>query len=125
MRIEIRGNVELTSALEQYVERRFQGALGRFSPRLPLVTVRLMDENGRKGGVDKRCQVTVHMPPATSLAVDEKNVDLYSAIDASADRASRAVTRQLGKRRSRRTMAAELRLAEKTGISRRPALAAS
>ena len=115
MRIEVRGNVDLGPALTQYTERRLQAALGRFSRRLPMITVRLTDENGPKGGVDKRCHVAVSMPPTSDLVVEESHADLYTAIDFAADRAARAVNRQLGGRRSRRTMAAELRHAEKTG----------
>src|SRR5262245_9276860 len=125
MRIEIRGNVGVSQALSQYVERRFQVALGRFSKRLPLVTVRLMDENGPKGGVDKRCQVLLSMPPATAMMVDESHADLYTAIDRAADRSSRAVTRELGRRRSKRHVAAGLRQAEKTGLYNRALGAAS
>jgi putative sigma-54 modulation protein len=125
MRIEVRGNVRLTNAIEQYVERRLQAALDRFSKRIPAVTVRLLDENGPKHGVDKRCHLTIAMPPATSLVVDEHEADLYRAIDLAADRASRLVTRELGRRRAKRTRAAEIRLAEKTGTNRRPPIAVS
>jgi ribosomal subunit interface protein len=124
MRIEVRGNVRLTHAIEQYVERRVQAALGRFSRRIPTVTVRLLDENGPKHGVDKRCQLTIAMPPATSLLVEEHHADLYTAIDLASDRASRLVTRELGRRRAKRTLAAEIRLAEKTGLNRRSPIAA-
>jgi ribosomal subunit interface protein len=119
MRIEIRGNVGLSDALSKYVERRFQVALGRFDKRLPLVTVRLLDENGPKGGVDKRCQATLSMPPATAIMVEESHADLYTAIDLVADRAARAVTREIGRRRAKRTVSAELRNSEKTGTARR------
>jgi ribosomal subunit interface protein len=123
MRIEIRGNVDLTTALGQYVERRVQVALGRFTKRLPLITVRLMDDNGPKGGVDKRCQVLMTVPPSTALRVEESHADLYTAIDLATDRAVRAVIRELGRRRAKRTLAAQLRNAEKTGRSTRPAFA--
>ncbi len=93
MRIDVRGNVELSAALTQYTERRLQAALGRFSRRLPVITVRLIDENGPKGGVDKRCHVAVSMPPTSEMVIEEKHTDLYTAIDFAADRAARAVTR--------------------------------
>ena len=116
MRIEIRGNVDLSPALAQYTERRLQSALGRLSTRVPMVLVRLMDVNGPKGGVDKRCQVTLAMPPVAPLTIEEEHADLYAAIDFAADRAARAVSRQMGRRRARRTLAAELRNAEKSGV---------
>jgi ribosomal subunit interface protein len=120
MRIEIRGNVVLSPALARYVERRFQAALGRFSSRLPWITVRLTDENGPKGGIDKGCHVTLTMPPAVAMRVEESHADLYAAIDFAADRSARAVTRQIGRRRARRTEAAERRHAERTGWQRGP-----
>jgi ribosomal subunit interface protein len=119
MRIEIRGNVDLSPALEHYVERRLRVALGRLSRRLPLVTVRLIDDNGPRRGVDKRCHVTMSMPPSTSISVEESLADLYAAVDGAADRASRAVTRELGRRRAKRSLAAERRREEKTGLSGR------
>lgn len=109
MRIDIRGNVTLTEAISQYAERRLQAALGRFSKRVPLVTVRLLDVNGPKGGVDKRCQVTLSVPPTTSLMIEESHADLYTAIDYVADRAARVVTKEIGRRRTKRTEGADRR----------------
>jgi putative sigma-54 modulation protein len=121
MRIEVRGqNLDLTPALGTYVERRFQAALGRFGRRVPLVTIRLFDENGVKGGVDKHCRVEVNMPRSRGLMVDEQQADMYAAIDFAADRTARAVAREIGRRRAKRSEAAELRAAEKTGLGRAP-----
>jgi ribosome hibernation promoting factor len=120
MRIDVRGqNFDLTPALEAYVERRFLAALGRFGKRVPRLTIRLSDENALKGGVDKHCRVEVAMPRMRSLLVDEQQADLYAAIDSAADRTSRAVAREIGRRRAKRTAAAEQRAAEKTGMGRR------
>lgn len=119
MRIDVRGqNLTLSEAIGTYAERRFQVALGRLGRRLPQVTVRLSDENGPKGGVDKRCQVVVAIPPDHVMTIDEQHADLYQAIDFAADRAARAVTREIGRRRARRTQAAERRAVERTGFSR-------
>jgi len=124
MQIDVRGqNFDLTPALEAYVERRFIAALGRFGPRVPRLTVRLSDENALKGGVDKHCRVELSMPRSAALVVDERQADLYAAIDAAADRSARAVSRAIGRRRAKRAQAAETRAAEKTGISRKPAVA--
>ena len=121
MRIEVRGqNLDLTPALGAYVERRFLAALGRFGRRVPLVMVRLFDENSIKGGVDKHCRVEVNMPRSRGLMVDEQQADMYAAIDFAADRAARAVARELGRRRANRSQAAEHRAAEKAGIARGP-----
>jgi ribosome-associated translation inhibitor RaiA len=55
--------------------------------------------------------------------VDERQADLYAAIDAAADRSARAVARAIGRRRAKRAQAAETRAAEKTGISKKRAVA--
>jgi ribosomal subunit interface protein len=126
MRVEIRGqNVGLTAALEEYAMRRFTTALGRFDKRVSSVTIRFVDENGPRGGVDKHCQAELHMPRLRVVMIDEQNKDLYAAIDAAADRAARIVTREIGRRRAKRVEAAEYRAAEKTGVSQRPAARAS
>jgi ribosomal subunit interface protein len=119
MHIEIRGqNLSITPALGAYAERRFQVALGRFGRRVPHVLVRLFDENGIKGGIDKHCRVEVNIPRSRGLMVDEQQADMYAAIDFAADRAARAVARELGRRRANRVQAAEHRAEEKTGIRR-------
>ena len=126
MRIDVRGqNFELTPALESYVERRFAAAFGRFGPRVPRLTIRLSDENALKGGVDKHCRVEVAMPRTRTLVVDEQQADLYAAIDFAADRTSRAVAREIGRRRATRSTAAETRAAEKTGVGRRQVVPAA
>lgn len=126
MRIDVRGqNFDLTSALEAYVERRFLAALGKFGRRVPHLTIRLSDENALKGGVDKHCRVEVTMPRMRSLVVDEQQADLYAAIDFAADRTSRVVAREIGRRRAKRTAAAQRRAVEKTGMGRRAVVAVS
>jgi ribosomal subunit interface protein len=117
MRIDVRGqHVDLQPALGSYAERRLTTALDRFQGRIPTVTVRLTDENGPKRGVDKRCQVSVTVLRANPVLVEEHDADPYRAIDMAADRAARAVTRVLGRRRKPRTMAAECRATERTGV---------
>ena len=118
MRIDVRGqHVDLQPALGAYAERRLTTALNRFEGRIPLVTVRLVDENGPKHGVDKRCQVAVTVLRAKPVLVEEQDADPYKAIDMAADRAARGVTRVLGRRRAPRTVAAQHRETERTGIT--------
>lgn len=120
MRIDVRGqHVDLQPSLGAYAERRLTTALQRFGARIPTVTVRLIDENGPKKGVDKRCQVAVTVNRAKPILVEEHDADAYKAIDLAADRVRRAVTQLLGRRRAGRVIAAELREVERTGM--RPA----
>jgi putative sigma-54 modulation protein len=127
MQIEVRGqSLAVTPALSSYAERRFRTALGRFGRRITHVSVRFADENGRRGGVDKRCHVEVSIPRRPVLLVEERHSDPYSAIDCAADRVATAVSRQLERRFIRRQRAAEWREEERTGRAlRRPAASAS
>ena len=96
MQVEIRArNLELTRALQAHAERRLQFALGRFGSRIDRVVVRLADLNGPGGGVDKRCRIAVGLIRSKSVVVDDRDADLYTAVDRAADRAGRCVARLL------------------------------
>jgi ribosomal subunit interface protein len=89
---------ELTPALAGHVQRRLRFALGRFAARVAAVRVRLTDDNGPRGGVDKACRVRAHLRGAGLVRVDEIDADLYAAIDRAAARLSRGVARALDRR---------------------------
>jgi putative sigma-54 modulation protein len=91
MRITVRA----TSAwLTEIARRRFDFALGRFRGRVHSVTVRVADINGPRGGVDKRCRVTVQLQsPKRAIVVEDLDPDAAVAIDRGADRAARTVAR--------------------------------
>jgi putative sigma-54 modulation protein len=126
MQIEVRGqSLAVTPALSSYAERRVTTALRRFGRRIALVAVRLIDENGKRGGIDKRCHIEVTIPRRPVLLIEERHSDVYTAIDFAADRVAMAVSRELERRFVRRQQAAEWREHERTGRTlRRPAVAA-
>lgn len=88
---------ELTGALQHHAQRRLDFALARFRPHLGWVYMRLTDDNGPRGGVDKRCQVRVRLPGLPRVVINELADDLYAAIDRAADRAGRTVARRLAR----------------------------
>ena len=101
MKFGIRGrHIELTAALLAHVESRLRFAWSRFGQRIRHATVRLTDLNGRRGGVDKQCKVTVTLSPSVKVMVEATDADLHSAIDRAADRVERSVTRELERRRA-------------------------
>src|SRR3546814_929968 len=51
----------LTSSLREFVVLRLRYALDRFQGVVDSVIVRLRDENGPRGGVDKACQFEVRV----------------------------------------------------------------
>lgn len=100
MNLEIRGrNLTVSDALREHCETRLHFALGRFSDQVTRISVRLMDQNGPRGGVDKSCQLTVHLRKARSIHIEDVNENLFAAVAEAADRASHAVARELSRSR--------------------------
>jgi putative sigma-54 modulation protein len=92
--IQARG-FKLTTGLRTHAERRLRFALGSTSGRLRSIVMRLADENGPRGGVDKRCTIRANLPGGPPVMIEQQEADLYVAIDRAADRAARAVSRRL------------------------------
>ncbi|MEW5966138.1 MAG: ribosome-associated translation inhibitor RaiA [Pseudomonadota bacterium] len=100
MHIDIRAQgFPLTEALREHAGRRIAFALSRFHDRMERVAVRLADDNGPRGGVDKRCQVRVHLRGLPEVVITEMSEDIYAAIDRAADRAGRTLARRLARQR--------------------------
>ena len=100
--IELRSwNVPLSEAMREHVVRRLGFALGRFAHRIERVVVRLVDINGPKGGVDKRCRIVVQLTQARSVIVEAIDSDAYAAISQAAIRADETVARAITRRRTR------------------------
>lgn len=100
MTLELRvTGMDLADALQEYIERRLQFGLGRFRRRIGRVVVRLSDLNGPRGGVDKRCRVSVELLRRGNVVVEETDSDLYGAINRATDRAGNTVARELKRAR--------------------------
>ena len=99
MQVDIRARkVEVDDVLRAHIDRRLRFALGRFGERIAKVTVRLEDANGARGGVDKQCQIDIALRPSGNVIVEDIDADLRTVIDRAADRAGRAVDRDLQRR---------------------------
>jgi len=92
----------LSKELREHVERRINFALGHFDRRVSRVAVSLSDVNGPKGGVDKQCQILVHLRRGNPVKIEDLDVDFGAVVDRAADRAGRAVARRLQRRRERK-----------------------
>jgi len=106
MRFSIFGDrVKVTASLREYIDRRLHFALGRFSPAIDHVSVRVGDMNGPRGGVDKQCQIFVELttPGSNVITVDEHDEDLHAAVVRASNRVGRTVARTLQRKRSKRT----------------------
>lgn len=81
------------------IERRVRLALSRFGTAIRIVTIRLTDINGPKGGVDMRCVVVVKLTPAGEIVVQGQGKDIFSAFNYCLPRVSRTITRSIERRR--------------------------
>ncbi|GAB4550515.1 MAG: hypothetical protein Tsb007_02040 [Rhizobacter sp.] len=85
----------VTPALAEHVRRRLGFVLARHSAHIQRVAVRVGDENGPRGGVDKFCRIQVNLLNMPFAMVEDVGADLYAAIDRAADRVGRVVVRHL------------------------------
>ena len=100
MQIRLRASrLELSSDDTAHIHRRIEFALRRFAPRLRRVEVRLVDENGERGGIDKRCAVGLHLRNGTSLHVEAFADAVVLASDLALERAGRALSRRIARSR--------------------------
>lgn len=102
--IQARG-FKLTEAIRQHTERRLRFAMGSMQCGSNGILVRLSDENGPRGGMDKLCLIQVTFPGASPVVIEDVQSNLYTAIDRAADRVGRTVARRLQRlRRVRRSI---------------------
>lgn len=99
MHIAIQSNgLVLTEGLRAYVHRRMKTSVGWALTRR--LAVWLSDINGPRGGRDKRCKIQISLDHGKTVVIENTEEDLYVAIDRAADRADRALARQLSRRRA-------------------------
>ena len=55
------GRPDTIDALRESAARRLTFAVGRFRHRIRRITVRLVDQNGPRRGVDSRCSITAEL----------------------------------------------------------------
>ena len=100
------GQPDTTASLREHAARRLTFALRRFSQRIRRVTVRLVDENGPRRGVDARCSMTAELSDGRHLFVDAVSAWPTAAITEASGRLSEVLRRTLGRRAHRQTVGA-------------------
>lgn len=95
----------LTAGLRQRVLHRLRFAFAAIAHRVRGVDVCLADDNGPRGGTDKRCRVRVIVPGVPAVVIEDVEPDLYAAIDRALDRAGRTAARRLARGRDERRAA--------------------
>ena len=100
MNIDIQSqDFPLTSALFDHAERRLRFVLIRRIDRIQRVVVRLGDNNGPRGGIDKFCRIQVYLLDAHMAVIEDIGLDMYAVIDRAADRVGRVVVKHLDRSR--------------------------
>lgn len=84
---------DLTEAMKEHVERKLGYALDRFDEEGVLAQVTLEDVNGPRGGNDKHCRINLSGLGTKTELFNATERDLYVAIDAAAEKASRWAAR--------------------------------
>ncbi len=83
--------------LRQYALRRLTFALRRFDNRVRHVTVRILDENGPRRGVDARCSMSAELTDGRRIFVDATTARPFASITEAAERLRGVLRRELGR----------------------------
>ena len=87
------GRNHTTEALREYALRRLSFAVRRFRHRVRHVTIRLVDVNGPRRGVDARCSITADLADGGQVFVEATAAWPFAAITLTAGRLSEALRR--------------------------------
>jgi putative sigma-54 modulation protein len=99
MKVHVRGrNIEVTEVLRAHVERRLGFALGRFGEQIGPVSVEFSNVAPAGLRVDTRCEIHVSLRPR-SVRVEDRDVNLFTAVDNATGRLARSVARALDRER--------------------------
>jgi len=89
------GPMATSTPLRERAIQRVTSAITRFGEVVRGVEVRISDENGAKGGVDKRCRLLAHVSGHEPIVIEQRHADYYAAIDAAVDRLRMALSKKL------------------------------
>lgn len=102
MRIEIRcRNVQDEAGIRAHAEKKIRFHFQKLGPDVEEVVLRIGDENGPRGGVDKTCHLVVAGPKIGLVTIEEENEAPLAAIDLAVERGIRAARKSLAKLRVR------------------------
>jgi len=100
MKILITGKeVALSQEVRSQIEDRIRIALSRFSPKVQQVSAVINDVNGPRGGIDKRCRITVQLRRLNDVTVTSEDSRVEASVKRAVDRIGRAVARAIERSR--------------------------
>ena len=99
MELNIHGhNLEITTRVRDYVEKK-TARLDRYMPSLNSIRVDLTTENTRSAVERQVAQITIRDDRGTILRAEERNSDIFAAVDSVIDKLYRQIERYRGKRK--------------------------
>jgi putative sigma-54 modulation protein len=98
------GRPPTVEVLREYATRRLGFALRRFEHRVRRVTVRLMDQNGPRRGVDSRCSITADLVDGGRIFVEARAAWPFASVTRAAARLDHAISREVRRRTSSRAI---------------------
>ena len=98
VQIRFRG-IDGSEDLKQHATRRIHQQLSRFGRDLTSVVLRIADENGPRGGRDKRCQLSVTGPRVGSVHLSELHEDVRAGLDLALGRLGHTIGRSIARAR--------------------------
>ena len=90
--------IEETELLK--VNKVFNHALDRFERTIRQGTATLTDENGPKGGLDKRCKLLLSLYPRGLAFASGRGTSFSEAANDACEKVTQMINKKLGKRRS-------------------------
>ena len=101
MKVVIQGKqMKVSDELKQYVEDHLVKPMSRFyDDQAAELRVEFGDARPGKGGQDRECHLTLHMPHGRTLQVNSETQDAHASLDDAADRLIRVCKKELEKMR--------------------------
>lgn len=93
-------NFALTDAIRTHTEQKLEPINNHFGENISSIHVHLSDDNGPKGGDDKRCLIHIELQKLPAVIIEDTEEDLYAAIDNCCHRAERAVKKSVEKKQT-------------------------
>lgn len=99
MWIQIRTHgVRASSAFFEHAETRAAATLAHLQAHVRSVRVHVGDENGPRGGIDKRCRVEIALVRRGTLYAEARGADARRTVAVALERAARALERLIERR---------------------------
>ncbi len=100
MFIEIKScDFALTGPLRNHIRRRLNFALGCKADDIQRVRVWLENTNNPSSGCEKTCRLHIMLYRIPGIVIEDRQADLYMAIDRAADRAGNTISRKVSRQR--------------------------